>query len=356
MMAEAARLVLGAGRDEMTVYGPVSSAREFYYRMGGSGINNMVMIVWDEEHLRALAADRPIYGGGTIEWDGVQQKYVRTDGVPRGADNARLAARTTLTLYRGEGGYDHPSYYPKTGPDAAMAGAWWTDDLDRARQYARSTKGGQVYVIEVDESEAEPHGGPGNYVIPNPQVRARRTLLASVKTADADVEDGVMVALVPPLDVARLLVQDDMVTEPLDNQHITLVYLGKVKGVDEDRLLEAVEAWAAEHQPIVGKIRGYGTFDNDDEHVLYAAWAFEGGVDWRTSLVEALAAVGIEDASSFKDQDWTPHETLAYSDEPITALPVLPDGLPEQVVFGAVSVAYGARWSSFSLAGQTSVA
>jgi len=90
--------------------------------------------------------------------------------------------------------------------------------------------------------------------------------------------------------------------------------------------------------------------------VLYAAWAFEGGVDWRTSLVEALAAVGIEDASSFKDQDWTPHETLAYSDEPITALPVLPDGLPEQVVFGAVSVAYGARWSSFSLAGQTSVA
>lgn len=174
---------------------------------------------------------------------------------------------------------------------------------------------------------------------------------AALVTAEADVEDGVMVALVPPLDVARALVQDDLATEPLDNQHVTLVYLGKAVDVDEALLLATVEKWAADSQPLVGKIRGYGTFDNGDEHVLYAAWNFDGGAGWRQGLKDALEDVGIEDASSYKDQDWTPHETLAYTDEPITALPVLPDGLPEQVTFASVVVAYKDRWASFALTG-----
>lgn len=76
-----------------------------------------------------------------------------------------------LTLYRGEGSHDHPSYYPSSGPNA-RAGMWWTDDPDSARQYAAGVPGGKVYTIEVDESEAEREGL--YFLIPDPDVRSRR--------------------------------------------------------------------------------------------------------------------------------------------------------------------------------------
>lgn len=77
-----------------------------------------------------------------------------------------------LTLYRGEGSHDQPSFYPATGPNA-RAGAWWTSSLKSAKQYAASSKG-KVYQIDVAESEAKPSGPPGYYLIANPQVRERR--------------------------------------------------------------------------------------------------------------------------------------------------------------------------------------
>jgi hypothetical protein len=78
-------------------------------------------------------------------------------------------------LYRGEGSHDAPSYYPKTGPDA-LAGAWWTSNLENARQYAASAKG-SVYQVQVRPHEAKPLGRTGNYLISDPGVRERRTLL-----------------------------------------------------------------------------------------------------------------------------------------------------------------------------------
>ncbi|MGN6635999.1 MAG: GNAT family N-acetyltransferase, partial [Oryzihumus sp.] len=95
------------------------------------------------------------------------------------------AAKTaTLTLYRGEGDHDRPSYYPKTGPDANLTGAWWTSDLEKARGYAKKAgPSGRVYQVEVQPHEAEPHGLPGYYHIPDPKVRERRTLLTAAKTA-----------------------------------------------------------------------------------------------------------------------------------------------------------------------------
>lgn len=81
-----------------------------------------------------------------------------------------------LTLYRGEGSHETPSYYPTKGPDAWRAGAWYTSDLDSAQRYAHSAKG-QVYRLDVEEHEAQPSGGRNNYLVRDPQVRARRTLL-----------------------------------------------------------------------------------------------------------------------------------------------------------------------------------
>lgn len=92
-----------------------------------------------------------------------------------GATASRRTASERMTLYRGEGTHERPSYYPKTGPDA-RAGAWWTDSLERAQNYAKSTTDGQVYRIEVGPGEAEPSGMRGNYLIRDPEVRARRVL------------------------------------------------------------------------------------------------------------------------------------------------------------------------------------
>jgi hypothetical protein len=75
-----------------------------------------------------------------------------------------------MTLYRGEGSHDTPSYYPKGSSDT---GAWWTSNPAKARQYASSAKG-SVYQVDVEQHEAEPRGGRENYFIKDPAVRARR--------------------------------------------------------------------------------------------------------------------------------------------------------------------------------------
>jgi GNAT superfamily N-acetyltransferase len=92
-----------------------------------------------------------------------------------------------MTLYRGEGTHESPSYYPKTGPDA-LAGAWWTDDLDKATGYAKSTTDGKVYSLDVEDHEAEPRGARGYYVVLDPEVRARRRLLEGHTSAITPIE------------------------------------------------------------------------------------------------------------------------------------------------------------------------
>lgn len=77
-----------------------------------------------------------------------------------------------FTLYRGEGSHDEPSYYPSKGPNA-LAGAWWTSNLEQAQRYAKAAKG-SVYSLDVQPHEAEPHGLPGYFLVRDPEVRARR--------------------------------------------------------------------------------------------------------------------------------------------------------------------------------------
>ena len=81
-------------------------------------------------------------------------------------------AQFPMTLYRGEGSHDRPSHYPKGSSDT---GGWWTSNLDSARRYAAGEKG-DVYQVQVERHEAEPRGLPGYYFIPDPAVRARRSL------------------------------------------------------------------------------------------------------------------------------------------------------------------------------------
>lgn len=169
------------------------------------------------------------------------------------------------------------------------------------------------------------------------------------RQAGADTESGVMVALIPPLEVCKALVAHEMATEDLAIQHITLIYLGKTADVNEADLHEAVARWAEGAPPISGKVSGYGTFLNEQGGVLYASWDVPGATGWREGLLAALRA---KDIDTEENHGWTPHQTLAYTDAPITTLPPMPDGLPEEVIFGSVAVAYGGDWTSHSLTGD----
>jgi 2'-5' RNA ligase len=106
-------------------------------------------------------------------------------GVPQDDVGEPLWGQTTaavnhdpeLTLYRGEGGHDRPSYYPESGPDSKLTGAWWTSDLDKARGYAAGAgEGAQVYQIKVKPHEAPQRGLPTYHLISDQKVRDRRTL------------------------------------------------------------------------------------------------------------------------------------------------------------------------------------
>ena len=85
-----------------------------------------------------------------------------------------LGEKARLTLYRGEGDLDNPSYYT---PESGEAGGWWTSDRDAADRYAKGVPGGKVYEIEVEGSEVEPRGA--HYFISDPTVRSRRRLTDS---------------------------------------------------------------------------------------------------------------------------------------------------------------------------------
>ena len=89
--------------------------------------------------------------------------------LPGGHDQKKHGNRT---LYRGEGSHDRTSYYTASSD---MAGGWWTEDIESARRYATGQEG-EVYQVEVNESEAEKRGLA--YFISDPEVRARRVPVA----------------------------------------------------------------------------------------------------------------------------------------------------------------------------------
>ena len=355
MLSAAAKAVLDAGRREMSVYNVIDSARSWYIRNGaymrpGSGV-----ATWIESHLRALADGRPVPGHADASWNGAVQSYVDSSG--------QKVASLRLTFERGLGtGYREIVAYL----DGVRVGSLhWEFDTDASGQplpwKPRDFDPGRIGYVEVAPEyrrqgvatalleaarQWDPSVHHSDNLTPDGRAWAERVATIQAKVAAADFEDGVMVALIPPLEVSRVLVEDDLATEPLEGQHITLVYLGKTADVDHDLLHKAIEEWAQGTEPLVGWVAGYGVFTNPGENVLWAGWTFPKGAGWRQGLVDALGAVGIVSPSQY---GWTPHQTLAYEESPVTSIPLLPDGLPEEVVFGSVVVAYGGQWTTYSL-------
>lgn len=153
------------------------------------------------------------------------------------------------------------------------------------------------------------------------QASFQETLLA--EAAAVDNSGGVMVALVPPREIAEQLVMKD--GQPVDDLHVTLAYLGKASDYTPEQLKllpQIISSWALRQKPVSLRIGGTGKFNNSHkgQHVLYAAVDIPGGAQMHADLARYLQGHGYALPS---EHGWTPHLTLAYVDRHFRFMPHL---------------------------------
>ena len=117
---------------------------------------------------------------------------------------------------------------------------------------------------------------------------------------------------------------------PVENQHVTLCFLGSMPSDTLDRVLQIVEEVAGSHAPAAVELGGLGAFPR--ERRARVLWA---GIDDPEGLLGSLSAALGKAAgplgAAVEDRAYTPHLTLARFKEPrsLTGLlkaPVDPEG------------------------------
>ncbi|MEV7674984.1 2'-5' RNA ligase family protein [Streptomyces sp. NPDC088752] len=141
--------------------------------------------------------------------------------------------------------------------------------------------------------------------------------------APVDNSDGVMVAFVPPREIAEQLVREG--GQPVDDLHVTLAYLGKASDYKPEHLAvlpQLISSWAVRQKPVDLRIGGAGKFNNSHkgQHVLYASVDIPGGAQMHSDLARYLQGHGYRLPS---EHGWTPHLTLAYVDQHFRFMPHL---------------------------------
>ena len=134
--------------------------------------------------------------------------------------------------------------------------------------------------------------------------------------------------------------------EPVDDLHLTLVFLGKVNEIERQRkAIERALSGLRFDSPIVGTISGVGKFNNDEgdgTSAIYASFDAPDLPAFREALVKSLLEEGIDFQPS---HGFTPHITLAYiaNDRPLPPIdvPVI------KLTFSSVTLAWANRQRKF---------
>lgn len=158
---------------------------------------------------------------------------------------------------------------------------------------------------------------------------------------------GVMVALPVPADVARRLAALPGATEPAEQLHVTLAYLGDSSETplenNKARVLAAVDDWAQRHgRPLRGAVNGVGRFlnvESDGTNAVYVSPDVPGLAELRQALVQAIEAAGFDYA---QDHGFTPHITVSYVPADAPGPNLRPDEIP--VAFDRAVLVWGDEW------------
>ena len=141
--------------------------------------------------------------------------------------------------------------------------------------------------------------------------------------AGAEVKNGIMIAFFPPHNIADELAQHG--TEPAEQLHITLAYLGKTADYRPDQLAalpKLVGGWAVQQKPTTVRIGGVGKFFNAEQHVLWASADIPGGTHLHSGLEKFLGTHGYKTPS---EHGWNPHLTLSYVRNSFRFMPSVPE-------------------------------
>ena len=177
----------------------------------------------------------------------------------------------------------------------------------------------------------------------------------AIRTKAAPAHTGVMVALYPDAVATKQIAAQKGVTEPIENLHLTLAFLGDSNetalATNKDRLIAAVKQWAVEQgKPLEGMINGLGRFfhsEDDDTNAVYVAPDVPGLPELRQSLVEWIEQSGFDYA---QNHGFTPHITVAYVplDAPTPAIRI-----ESPVAFKQVTLAWGDKRYDYPLGAAT---
>jgi len=134
------------------------------------------------------------------------------------------------------------------------------------------------------------------------------------EAADPAVHNGAMVALYPPIEIARKLAVAGGL--PADDMHLTLAFLGDADAIDaagRQRAELALRALALESPMLDATVNGLGRFmahaENDNKECVIALIDSLDLPALRQKVVEALAKEGVPLPSA---HGFLPHMTLSY--------------------------------------------
>ena len=136
--------------------------------------------------------------------------------------------------------------------------------------------------------------------------------------ADAEQEKhtGGMVALYPRSDFAQMLAGPG--GEPVDDLHVTLVFLGEDVGYQDPRPLVVATARVAEsYGEITGRVFGHAVFNPDGHEGRSPCAVYLVGHSPELSQIHTDVVRAAEDVFPIPDQHepWLPHVTAGYSDQ-----------------------------------------
>lgn len=201
--------------------------------------------------------------------------------------------------------------------------------------------------------------GPGTRVDDEGEVIVEDETLtaAAIDSTTGEVHTGAMIALVPAIaDAERFVLSSG---EPLDQLHMTLVYLGEAADISSEsrlNLLDNVAQWAKAQPSIIATAFSVNVFNPmGDEPCIVIGFGGDQLSSHNDEAIEAAEIAGID--TSLSKRPWIPHITLAYydfaPDFTLTDILELAGQRMGDVTFDRIRVTFGGEIHDFTLTSIT---